>query len=95
MPLSTQTVCPNCNASGYKTLSSRLMGTDPTKSDSPFTILFGLKPQKMRRKHCPSCGHRETTLEITAERLEAVLSRADSLEKTLASLRDAIKECPF
>ena len=90
MGKATLSFCPKCNVLGYRTSSTRLLGTDQSKTSYPCVIRSGINPYRLRRKQCDSCGYRESTLEVNATRLEETLQRTEKIEELLKVLKEKV-----
>ena len=84
--------CTSCGAQGVRVSETRLMNVNLTNENQPSLLCYGMpvKSYVRRRRHCLSCDHRYSTVEISQEDIEATSLELKNLRDHVAKQKSAM-----
>ena len=85
--------CTSCGAQGVRVSETRLMNVNLTNKNRSSLLCYGMpvKSYIRRRRYCPSCDHRFSTVEISQEDIEATCLELENLRDQVAKQKSAIQ----
>ena len=85
--------CTSCGAQGVGVIETRFVDVKPGNGQDSRRLCYGLpvKSYIRRRRHCPSCGHRFGTVEISLEDIEATCLELENLRAQLAKYKSVME----
>ena len=85
--------CISCGAQGVRVSETRRMNVNRTNENQPSLLCYGMpvKSYIRRRRHCLSCDHRFSTIEISQEDIEATCLELKNLRGQVAKQKIALQ----